>query len=93
MTLETFNMPNYTPLLSEVLKKVHNAKTKAKKIELLKEHDTDALRMIIKGSFDPNIEWLIPEGEVPFVKNDSPEGTEHTVLAMESKKLFRFIRG
>ena len=93
MTLETFNMPNYTPLLSEVLKKVHNAKTKAKKIELLKEHDTDALRMIIKGSFDPNIEWLIPEGEVPFVKNDSPEGTEHTVLAMESKKLFRFIKG
>jgi hypothetical protein len=49
--------------------------------------------MIIKGSFDPNIEWLIPEGEVPFVKNDSPEGTEHTVLAMESKKLFRFIKG
>ena len=26
--------------------------------------------MVIKGSFDPNIEWLIPEGEVPFVKND-----------------------
>ena len=93
MTLETFNMPNYTPLLSEVLKKVHNAKTKAKKIELLKEHDTAALRMIIKGSFDPNIEWLIPEGEVPFIKNDSPEGTEHTVLAQESKKLFRFIKG
>ena len=93
MTLETFNMPNYTPLLSEVLKKVHNAKTKAKKIELLKEHDTDALRMVIKGSFDPNIEWLIPEGNVPYEKNDSPEGTEHTVLAMESKKLFRFIKG
>ena len=86
-------MPNYTPLLSEVLRKVHNAKTKAKKIELLKEHDTDALRMIIKGSFDPNIEWLIPEGNVPYEKNDSPEGTEHTMLAMEAKKLFRFIKG
>ena len=93
MTLETFNMANYTPLLSEVLKKVHNAKTKAKKIELLKEHDTDALRMVIKGSFDPNIEWLIPEGEVPFVKNDSPEGTEHTVLRKEARKLYRFIEG
>ena len=27
---------NYTPLLSEVLKKVHNAKTKDKKVSILK---------------------------------------------------------
>ena len=34
MTLEIFNMAEstYTPLLSEVLKKVHNAKTKDKKV-------------------------------------------------------------
>ena len=41
MTLETFNMSRtYTPLLSEVLKKVHNAKTKDKKIAILKENDS-----------------------------------------------------
>ena len=95
MTLETFNMvqDTYTPLLSEVLKKVHNAKTKAKKVELLKKYDCDALRVIIKSSFDPNIEWAIPEGEVPFKANDAEEGTEHTVLRREYKKLYRFIKG
>ena len=83
----------YTPLLSEVLKKVHNAKTKDKKIAILKEHDSDALRMVLKSSFDPNIEWVMPEGEVPYQKNESEEGTEHTVLRKEAKKLFRFIKG
>jgi hypothetical protein len=83
----------YTPLLSEVLKKVHNAKTKAKKVELLKKYDCDALRVIIKSSFDPNIEWVIPQGEVPFEANDAEEGTEHTVLRREYKKLYRFVKG
>jgi hypothetical protein len=87
------NNKTYTPLLSEVLKKVHNAKTKEKKIEILREYDCEPLRMLIKGSFDPKIEWLIPEGNVPFTPNDSTEGTEHTVLRREARKLYNFIRG
>ena len=83
----------YTPLLHEVLKKVHNAKTKEKKIKILQENNSDALRMVIKGSFDPNIEWVLPEGDVPYTKNEAPDGTEHTLLFQESKKLWRFIKG
>jgi len=83
----------YTPLLSEVLKKVHNAKTKDKKVELLKQYDCEPLRMVLKSSFDPNIEWEIPEGEVPFNPNQAEEGTEHTVLRKEARKLYRFIKG
>lgn len=83
----------YTPLLSEVLKKVHNAKTKEKKIELLKEYDCEPLRMIIKSSFDPNIEWVLPKGDVPYTPNEAEEGTEHTVLRKEARKLYRFIKG
>jgi hypothetical protein len=83
----------YTPLLSEVLKKVHNAKTKEKKVEILKQYDCDALRMVIKASFDPNIEWALPVGEVPFKRNTASEGTEHTVLRRESRKLYNFIKG
>ena len=83
----------YTPLLSEVLKKVHNAKTKEKKVEILKQYDCEPLRMVLKSSFDPNIKWLLPEGEVPFRANESEEGTEHTVLRREARKLYRFIKG
>ena len=32
----------YTPLLHEVLKKVHNAKTKEKKIQILQQNNSDA---------------------------------------------------
>jgi hypothetical protein len=95
MTLEISDMAvqTYTPLLSEVLKKVHNAKTKDKKIQILRENDHDSLRMVIKSSFDPNIEWLIPEGDVPFKENEAEEGTEHTILRKEAKKLYRFVKG
>ena len=49
--------------------------------------------MILKSSFDPKIEWSLPEGDVPFRVNDAPEGTEHTMLISESRKLFHFIKG
>ena len=83
----------YTPLMSEVLTKVNNAKTKDKKIAVLKEHDTDALRMVIKSSFDPKIKWVLPEGNVPFKPNEAPEGTEHTLLSQEVKRFYHFIEG
>jgi hypothetical protein len=49
--------------------------------------------MIIKSSFDPKIKWSLPEGEVPYKKNDAPEGTEHSNLAYEARKLFHYIEG
>ena len=49
--------------------------------------------MIIKSSFDPKIKWVLPEGSVPFRPNEAPEGTEHTLLVQEAKKLWHFIEG
>ena len=83
----------YTPSIAEVLKKVNNAKTKDKKIAVLKQNDTEALRMIIKSSFDPKIKWAMPEGQVPYKPNEVPEGTEHTLLMQEAKRLWHFIEG
>jgi hypothetical protein len=82
----------YTPLLSEVLKKVHNAKTKDKKVEILKQYDCEPLRMVIKSSFDPNIEWLIPEGEVPF-KGTKQKKEQNIHASKRSKKIVSFYKG
>ena len=49
--------------------------------------------MICKASFDPNIIWELPEGDVPYTQNDAPEGTEHTLLAQEARRLYHFIKG
>ena len=85
-------MPETTLLFSEILDLVHKAKTKDKKVEILRKYNSDALRMVIKSSFDPNIVWVMPKGNVPYTPNDAPAGTEHTRLATEAKKLYRFIR-
>ena len=80
-------------LYHEVLTKVNNAKDKPKKVAVLRQHDTPGLRRIIKGSFDPNITWDLPEGSPPFIANEAPEGTEHSLLENESKKFWHFVTG
>ena len=80
-------------LISEILEKVSKVKTKKEKVKLLQEYNHNALRMVIKSSFDPKIEWALPDGDVPYTRNDAPEGTEHTSLSYESRKLYHFIKG
>ena len=80
-------------LISEVLKKVSNAKTKAEKIDLLRSYNTQALRSILIWNYDESVKSMIPEGEVPYTPNDAPAGTEHTRLAKEYRNLFRFVKG
>ena len=80
-------------LISEVIKKASNAKTKAQKIKILRDNNTQALRSVLKWNFDPGIKSDLPEGEVPYNKNDAPIGTEHTVLEREYRNLWRFIKG
>lgn len=80
-------------LISEILEKVSRVKTKKEKVSLLQQYNHDALRMVIKSSFDPKIEWALPEGDVPYTRNDAPEGTEHSSLSYESRKLYHFIKG
>ena len=80
------------PLLSEILNKVHGAKTKAQKIKILKEEDCSALRQICQWSFNPKIESELPSGTPPFMENDAPEGTEHTLLRTEGNQLWHFVK-
>ena len=80
-------------LLTEILQKVSSAKTKKEKVDLLQEYNQDALRMILIINFDESLEFLLPEGEVPFTPNDAPAGTEHTRLTQEYRGLYRFFKG
>ena len=80
-------------LLSEVLRKVSNAKTKAEKIKILQANNSQALRSILIWNFDESVISMLPEGEVPYTPNDAPIGTDHTRLEQESKGLYRFVKG
>ena len=80
-------------LISEIFTKINNAKDKPKKIEVLRQYDTPGMRMILKGAFDPKIEWDLPEGIPPYIANEAPAGTEHTFLEVEAKRLYNFAVG
>ena len=81
------------PLVHEIFTQINNAKDKPKKIVVLKQHDTPAMRQLLKAAFDPKIEWDLPEGIPPYIANEAPAGTEHTSLLSESKKLYHFVVG
>ena len=81
------------PLMSEIATKINNAKDKPRKLKVLKDNDSVSLRQVLKGAFDPKIEWLLPKGDVPYTKNDAPIGTEHTQLRQEAKRLYLFTKG
>ena len=81
------------PFIHEILDLVEEQKTKAKKIEILKEYETPALKSIFIWNFDPSVVSLIPEGEVPYNRNDVPVGTDHTSLRREFKQMYHFVKG
>ena len=81
------------PLMSEIATKVNNAKDKPRKLKVLQDHDSIPLRQVLKGAFDPSIEWLLPKGDVPYTVNDAPIGTDHTILSQEAKRLYLFTKG
>ena len=81
------------PLVSEVLTAVNNAKTKQKKIEVLQEYDSKAIRSILIWNFDESIKSAVPEGEVPYEPNPSPTIESQSKLASEYRTLYNFIVG
>ena len=86
-------LPN-NPLVSEIFKAVHGKKTKKEKIDLLSQYKRDDVKALLIWNFDKGIESAVPEGDVPYKKNESPAGTEgHTRLIHEWRTLYNFVRG
>lgn len=80
-------------LISEILQKVNNAKTKAEKSKILQENNSQALRSLLIWNFDETVQSLLPEGEVPYRKNSAPKGLDHTYLENEQRKFAYFVKG
>ena len=81
------------PFVHEVLELVDKQRTKAKKIEILREYADDSLKSILIWNFVPTAISVIPEGAVPYKENEVPVGTDHTSLRREWKNLYHFVKG
>ena len=93
MPAKSIENSNPRLLISEILRKVSNAKTKAEKIKILRTNNSQALRSLLIWNFDESVISMLPEGEVPYTPNDAPVGTDHTRLEQEYKGFYRFVKG
>ncbi len=81
------------PFMHEILEYVSKQRSKAKKVEALKEYKCDALKSLLIWNFDDTVISMLPEGVVPYEKNEVPVGTDHTSLRKEYRNLYHFVKG
>lgn len=81
------------PFVHEILELVSKQRTINKKVETLKEYRNDALTAVLIWNFDDSVISLLPQGEVPYERNEVPVGTDHTSLRKEWKNMYHFVKG
>jgi len=54
------------PFIFEILELASKQRSNAKKVEVLKTYENDALKTIFIWNFDESVISLLPEGEVPY---------------------------
>jgi len=76
------------PFIFEILDLASKQRSKAKKVEVLKEYEHDSLKSLFIWNFDETVISLLPEGEVPYGDADDQSvysGTLSENLEKESK--------
>ncbi len=77
--------------VSQILAEISKLKTRDARIRALQQNNDYAIRTVLQGNFDPRIRWLLPEGSVPYKKNDLPD--LESVFYAEARKLYLFVEG
>lgn len=77
---------------AEVFELVRKAKTKKQRIDILKQHDSLAVKSILRLQFDERFRFALPEGIPPEFKNDTPTGFGKINLLNSVRKLHLFIK-
>ena len=88
----TPKLPVSKTLISEVLQRVSNAKTKNEKVAILREYRSDALTKILLANFASSIQFVFPAGATPFKEQERPKGIGHSMMFREHRMIEKFIR-
>ena len=83
-----------TLMISEILDKFEKAKSRQEKKDVLEKYKTvKILRHLLRGTFDPKVQWTITE-QPDYTKDDTtPEGEEPNNLYREMPKCSIFVKG
>ena len=97
MVLTTRNInlqsPGYTITVGEIIDEFEKAKNRQAKKEVLEKHNgVEALKHLLRGTFDPKVQWTITE-EPDYAKDvETPEGAEANTLYHEIPNCSIFVK-
>lgn len=96
ITTKNVNMqtPAYTITIGEIIAEFGKAKTRKDKKEVLVKHkDNGVLKHLLRGTFDPKVQWTITE-QPDYIKDvETPEGAEPNTLYQEMPNCSIFVKG
>ena len=96
ITTKNINMqtPAYTITVGEIIGEFEKAKSRqAKKAVLEKYKGVEVLRHLLRGTFDPKVQWTITE-QPDYAKDvETPEGAEPNTLYQELPNCSIFVKG
>jgi len=84
----------YTITIGEIIGNFEKAKTRKDKKAVLEKHkDKPVLQHLLRGIFDPKVQWTITE-EPDYAKDvETPEGAEPNTLYVEIPNCSIFVKG
>ena len=99
VTVKKIELPP-NPLVHELLEAVDSERVKTKKVDLLRIHGDDSLKMIMVWNFDPSVISMLPDGPVPYqpVEGDVQASKEmgvpsRTTIRNSAHQFYRFVKG
>jgi len=80
------------PEVFEILEEFSKSKNKKSRLEVLSKYsDVQALKDVLRGTFDDSLEFLLPEGKPPFTPNN--ERSVPSTLLRGHKMFGIFVNG
>ena len=80
-----------TKLVYEVITEARKKRSKADKIQVLRDNESWALKDILRGTYDDVVQWLIPPGTPPYTPND--EQSVPSNLLRQNTQFRYFVKG
>lgn len=76
----------------EIFDEYEKAATKEERVQVLRRNGNYALRSILKGTYDPNLQFAIDK--IPYYKpSDAPPGLGYTSIHQELGRIYLFVKG
>lgn len=75
-------------LIHEVIVEAGKKRSKAEKVECLKQNESWALKDILRGTYDDAVQWLVPEGAPPYTPNKE-ESTPSNLIRQNTQ--FKYL--